>query len=103
MNNTFITVCYEDALAEARAAENAIIQGKYQGVLHGIPLSLKDNISVKNTACTSGSNLYRHRISKKNAFIVNQLQASGAFILGKTNLDKFANHDIGKNETYRNI
>src|SRR5690625_1285431 len=68
MNNTFITVCYEDALAEARAAENAIIQGKYQGVLHGIPLSLKDNISVKNTACTSGSNLYRNRISQKNAF-----------------------------------
>src|SRR5699024_8787250 len=85
INSTFITVCYEDALAEARAAENAIIQGKYQGVLYGIPLSLKDNISVKNTACTSGSNLYRNRISQKNAFIVDQLRASGAVILGKPN------------------
>src|SRR5690625_8010242 len=67
MNNTFITVCYEDALAEARAAENAIIQGKYKGVLRGIPLSLKDNISVKNTACTSGSSHYRNsNIKKKN-------------------------------------
>jgi len=47
MNNTFITVRYEDALAEARAGENAIMQGKYQGSLDGIPLSLKDNISVK--------------------------------------------------------
>src|SRR5699024_10740266 len=92
-----------DALAEARAAENAIIQGKYQGVLHGIPLSLKDNISVKNTACTSGSNLYRNRISQKNAFIVDLLRASGAVILGKTNLDEFANHVIGKNETYGTI
>jgi len=103
MNNTFITVRYEDALAEARAAEDAIMQGKYQGALHGIPLSLKDNISVKNTACTSGSNLYRNRISQGDAFIVDQLRASGAIILGKTNLDEFANHVIGKNETYGTI
>src|SRR5690625_1535112 len=103
MNNTFITVRYEDALAEARAAEDAIMQGKYQSALHGIPLSLKDNISVKNTACTSGSNLYSNRISQGDAFIVDQLRASGAIILGKTNLDEFANHVIGKNETYGTI
>src|SRR5699024_6767922 len=103
MNNTFITVCYEDALAEARAAENAIIQGKYQGVLNGIHLSLQDNISVKNTACTSGSNLYRNRNSQKNAFIVEQVRASVAVILVKTNLDEFAKHVIEKNETYGTI
>src|SRR5690625_303204 len=103
INNTFITVRYEDALIEAKAAEDAIIQGKYQGVLHGIPLSLKDNISVQNTTCTSGTNLYKNRISYKDAFIVEQLRASGAIILGKTNLDEFANHVVGKNETYGTI
>src|SRR5699024_12209406 len=70
MNNSFITVCYEDALAEARAAENAIIQGKYQGVLHGISLSLKYNISVKNTAYTSGSISYLKRNSEKDDYLV---------------------------------
>src|SRR5699024_819634 len=58
---------------------------------------------VKNTACTSGSNLYSNRISQGEAFIVDQLRASGAIILAKTNLDEFANDVIGKNETYGTI
>lgn len=102
-NNSFITVCIERALADAKISEKAIMQGNYSGALHGIPMSIKDNISVEHTLYTSGSSVFKDRYSQNDAPVVERLRSNGAIIIGKTNLDEFANHVMGKNESYGTI
>lgn len=99
-NNAFITICKETALREAKVAENEIMNGNYKGPLHGVPLSIKDNISVKDTRCTSGSLINQDYISENDAPVIKHLRSNGAIIIGKTNLDEFANDVTGKNKTY---
>lgn len=101
--NIFITICEESALEAARCAENEIRNGVYKGPLHGVPLSMKDNISVQNIRCTSGSILYKDHMSEEDALVVQKLRSAGAIITGKTNLDEFANHVTGINKHYGTI
>lgn len=103
INNAYITVCTESAVNEAKKAEKEILNGNYRGPLHGIPISIKDNVSVKNTRCTSGSIIYKDYISQNDAPVVEYLRSNGAIIIGKTNLDEFANHVVGNNKNYGTI
>ena len=48
--NAFITIAPEKALARAREADAEIAKGKYRGPLHGIPIALKDNISIRRAS-----------------------------------------------------
>lgn len=99
-SNTFITVRHEEALKEAKLAEKEILNDMYKGALHGIPLSIKDNIAVKNTKLTNGSKIYQNYLSKYDAPVIEQLRSNGAIIIGKTNLDEFANNVNGQNINY---
>ena len=65
--------------------------GKLRGALHGIPVLLKDNIDTANINTTAGSLALENHKPKADAFIVKQLRAAGAVILGKTNLSEWAN------------
>lgn len=102
-NNAFITISSESALESARNAEKEILNGNYKGALHGIPLALKDNISVKGLPCTNGSVIDQNNIMHSDALLVRQLRYEGAIIVGKTNLDEYANHVEGKNKYYGTI
>ncbi|MGM8365295.1 amidase [Virgibacillus sp. W0181] len=102
-NNAFISICNEIAVEDAKAAEKEIVSGNYKGPLHGVPLAMKDNISVKNTRCTNGSIISNHNISQNDALLVQQLRYQGAVIVGKTNLDEYANNVVGKNKHYGTI
>ncbi|MEO5762988.1 MAG: amidase [Vicinamibacteria bacterium] len=66
--------------------------GKVRGLLHGLPILVKDNIETGDRMVTSAGSLAlaKHR-AKKDAFIVERLRAAGAVILGKTNLSEWAN------------
>ncbi len=67
-------------------------QGKVRGPLHGIPVLIKDNINTGDTMMTTaGAAALIGNIAKEDAFIVAQLRAAGAVILGKTNLSEWAN------------
>ncbi|MFD1707372.1 amidase [Siminovitchia sediminis] len=99
-NNAFISVSSKIALEEAKNAEKEILSGNYRGPLHGIPLALKDNISVKSLFCTNGSIIDKNNMAHNDAFLVKQLRHEGAIIVGKTNLDEYANHVIGMNRHY---
>jgi len=55
--NAYVTVAADDALAEAKRAEDEIAQGRYRGPLHGIPFSIKDNIATKGVRTTAGSKI----------------------------------------------
>src|ERR1039457_696358 len=88
--NAFVTVTAESALAEARAAESEIQRGDWRGLLHGIPVALKDLIDTAGTRTTAGSALYQNRVPTEDAEVVRRLKRAGAVILGKNNLHEFA-------------
>jgi amidase len=81
-----------DALAIAAAMDAERKAGKIRGPLHGIPVLIKDNInSGDKMMTTAGSLALEGHHAAKDAFIVGQLRAAGAVLLGKTNLSEWAN------------
>jgi amidase len=81
-----------DALTIADNMDNERKAGKLRGPLHGIPVLIKDNISTGDKMMTTAGALalVGHKAAK-DAFIIQQLRASGAVLLGKTNLSEWAN------------
>ena len=88
--NAFITVTAESALGEARAAEAEIARGGWRGLLHGVPVALKDLIDTAGVSTTAASALYKDRIPEHDAEVVRRLRQAGAVIVGKNNLHEFA-------------
>ncbi len=68
--------------------------------LQNIPISIKDLIHYKGTICTSGSLIFKDRISFANATIVNRLIRAGSQIIGKNNLVEFAYGSWGTNSSF---
>ena len=88
--NAYVTVTADDALAQAKRAEEEIAQGRYRGPLHGIPFSIKDNIATQGVRTTAGSKVLDNWIPDFDASVVARLKDAGAMILGKTNLHEWA-------------
>jgi aspartyl-tRNA(Asn)/glutamyl-tRNA(Gln) amidotransferase subunit A len=88
--NAFITVTAEQALAQARTAEDEILRGEWHGPLHGVPIGLKDLIATAGIPTTAASELYKSRIPAQSAHVVLRLERAGAIFLGKQNLHEFA-------------
>ena len=88
--NAFLTVTGESALREARGAEREILRGKGRGPLHGIPITLKDNIFTEGVRTTAGSRILQNFIPAADAEVAAKLKQAGAILLGKTNLHEFA-------------
>lgn len=81
-----------DAIAIATALDKERKAGKIRGPLHGIPVLIKDNINTGDKMMTTAGSLSLiGNIAAKDAFIVQQLRAAGAVLLGKTNLSEWAN------------
>ncbi len=85
----FITVFEEEALQEARVAEDELMKNRPQGPLHGIPVALKDLTPVKGRRTTFGSPLFKDHISQHEPAIVGRMKDAGAIIIGKTNTPEF--------------
>ena len=88
--NAFITVTPTEALAQARRADAVFAQGQDWGLLHGIPIAVKDLFATQNIRTTSGTKLYANWIPTEDATVIRQLKAAGAVILGKTGLHELA-------------
>jgi aspartyl-tRNA(Asn)/glutamyl-tRNA(Gln) amidotransferase subunit A len=98
--HAFITVASESALVEARAAERQLFRGKRRGLLHGIPVALKDNIWTQNLRTTMGSAILRDLVPSEDATVVRKLRRAGAVVLGKANLHEFAYGVTSENPHY---
>jgi amidase len=82
----------KDALKMADAMDKERAAGKLRGLMHGIPVLVKDNIDTGDQMhTTAGSVALADNFASQDAFIIRQLRASGAVILGKTNLSEWAN------------
>ncbi|SVE50482.1 uncharacterized protein METZ01_LOCUS503336, partial [marine metagenome] len=88
--NAFITVTADAALAEARAAESELAQGRWRGPLHGIPIAFKDLVDTEGVRTTAASGLFADRVPARDAEVIRRLQEAGAVCLGKLNMHELA-------------
>lgn len=88
--NAYITVTEDMALDMAKAVDEKVKEGKDPGALAGIPISLKDNIAVKDVLMTCGSKMLEDFIVPYNSRVTEIIKEEGGVILGKVNLDEFA-------------
>lgn len=87
--NAIVTLS-PDALERAHEAEAAIMRGDDVGMLHGVPITIKDTIETKGLKTTSGSVLRARHVPDKDAPAVTRLKEAGAILLAKTNVPEMA-------------
>ena len=88
--NAYINVTTEIALQQAEKVDAKIAKGDKIGILEGVPMTLKDNLSTKGIETTCCSKILTGYKPIYNATVWENLQSKGAVLLGKTNLDEFA-------------
>ena len=97
-----VTLTEERALAQARARDEDLAQGRWRGPLHGIPWVAKDLLAVKGTPTTWGSEPFRAQELPYDAAVVERLDARGAILIAKVSLGELAWGDVwfgGKTKT----
>ncbi|MBR0750569.1 amidase [Bradyrhizobium jicamae] len=87
--NCFITLCGDEALAQAKQAERQIMAGEPVGLLHGIPLTVKDLVNTKGVRTTFGAVPYKENVPAADAVAFGRLRAQGAILVGKTTTPEF--------------
>lgn len=88
--NAFITICKDEALAAARAADAAVARGDTLGPLHGVPVSVKDIINTAGIRTTWASRTMANSVPDADAVAVKRLKDASAIIIGKTATSEFA-------------
>src|SRR5262249_301955 len=83
--NAFVHVDPDRVRQDARAAENAITEGRFLGPLHGVPISIKSSIEVAGMRCEPGTRARAGFHAKPGAPLVARLRNAGAIVLGMTN------------------
>lgn len=87
--HAFISI-NEKALEQARAIDKKIKLKEKMGAFYGMPISIKDNISIKGGKTTCASKMLQDYVSPYDATVVSKLKSQDAILIGKVNLDEFA-------------
>jgi amidase len=83
--NAVVALCAERATEEALAADEMTARGQSHGVLHGVPMTLKDSLDTQDIVSTGGTRGREHFVPQRDAPVVARLRKAGAILLGKTN------------------
>ncbi len=97
----FNSVNPEDALAQAKAADERRAAGQALGPLDGIPVTLKDVIAVKDQPLTASSKMLENFVSPYDATVTEKLKGAGAVLWGRANLDEFAMGSSTENSAFK--
>lgn len=89
-HHLFITRMDEAALDAAAAADAMRAAGDPLGPLHGVPVTIKDNIDVAGVPATAGTLVWKDRVPAVDAVAVARLRRAGAIVLGKVNMHEMA-------------
>jgi aspartyl-tRNA(Asn)/glutamyl-tRNA(Gln) amidotransferase subunit A len=92
--NAYCTVTVEQARQDARASEQKLMRGDPLGLLHGVPMSVKDTLWTAGVRTTMGSAIYADFVPTQDAAVVARLKAAGAILLGKTTTPEFAHKGL---------
>jgi amidase len=84
--NAVVVVLADRALAEADEADRRSAAGDATGPLHGVPVTIKENLDVAGTATTQGVKAFEGMVAPVDATLVARLRAGGAIVIGRTNL-----------------
>jgi Asp-tRNA(Asn)/Glu-tRNA(Gln) amidotransferase A subunit family amidase len=87
---SYLSVAGGAALAAAHVAEEAVARRDDLGPLHGVPISVKDNLWVQGTPTTCGSLLFRDFEAPEDAEVVQRAKRAGAIVIGKTHMPEGA-------------
>jgi aspartyl-tRNA(Asn)/glutamyl-tRNA(Gln) amidotransferase subunit A len=93
--NAFFLLMPEQALAAAKAAEDAVMRGEVQGLLHGVPFSAKDLIAVGGERFAFGSRCMADNVAAADAPSVERARKAGAILIGKTTTSEFGCKGVG--------
>ena len=86
----FITVTADAAMAEAEAADRAAADGSWLGLLHGLPVAVKDNIDTAGVRTTHGCLHWADNVPNRDAEAVRRLRGAGAVLVGKATMHELA-------------
>jgi aspartyl-tRNA(Asn)/glutamyl-tRNA(Gln) amidotransferase subunit A len=100
--NAVLTVTADMALEQAHKADQAAEDGDWLGILHGVPMTVKDCLNVAGVRTTFGSAMYRDNIANADSEVVRRIRRSGPVFLGKTNLAEFCYGATTQNDHYGN-
>lgn len=95
--NAFLTLDADGARAGAQAAEAAISRGEELGILHGLPVSIKDLEPTAGMRCTYGSRFYADNVAEFDGAVSGRIKAAGGIVTGKTNTPHFGHKDMCDN------
>jgi len=96
--NAVTATCFERARIEAKSAEQAVLRGSPLGILHGLPLGVKDLEETGGLLTTYGSPLFRSNVPLHDNVFVARLRAAGAIVAAKTNVP-----EMGAGANTRNV
>jgi Asp-tRNA(Asn)/Glu-tRNA(Gln) amidotransferase A subunit family amidase len=92
--NCYATVTAEEARDAAVAAEVAVETGEELGLLHGVPVSIKDLVFTRRVLTTGGSRLFTDHVPEEDSVCVERLKGAGAIIVGKTTTPEFGHKAV---------
>ena len=98
--NAFRVLDREQVLSQARAADHARASGAALGLLHGLPVAVKDSVNTKSLPTSNGTRALAHFRPRADAALLEKLFAAGALLFGKTNLQELSRGWTSNNNAF---